>query len=100
VDGNVFAQLVFLFECVVGDTTYPLVLIQPFDAHIGPRQKKDGDLCLYRVRAKPRIACEFISAYSIIRGALLVQDYDRSSDFFIIDVIDTDMFLRMKAILL
>lgn len=96
--GHIFAQLVFLFNCVVDGTTYPIALIQPFDAPAGPRQSKDKDLCFYRVRRNARISCEFISTRSIVRGALLVEDYERVGDFLVMDLVDTDMFLRMKAI--
>ncbi|KAG1732179.1 uncharacterized protein EDB91DRAFT_1058197 [Suillus paluster] len=37
---------------------------------------------------------EFISLHSIIHGALLVPDYDSNTDFFVVDYVDTDMFLH------
>ncbi|KAG1800758.1 uncharacterized protein HD556DRAFT_1430154 [Suillus plorans] len=41
---------------------------------------------------------EFISLQSIVRGALLVTDYDNNGDFFLVDLVDTDMFLHAKSL--
>lgn len=84
---------------MVDDIPYPIALIQPYDATTGRRTRKDKDLGFYRVRAKPRAACEFISVQSIVRGILLAQDpadEQKPDEFLIIDSVDTDMFLRMK----
>ena len=93
----IFAQLIFLFECTVDAIPYSFALIHPFDSPIGPRRRKDVDLGFYRVREKPRQSSEFISVRSIVRGALLVEDFDRDGDLFVIDLIDSDMFLRLIA---
>jgi hypothetical protein len=45
----IFARLLFLFTCQVNSTTYPVALIQPFDAYVGPPRNKDRDLGLYCV---------------------------------------------------
>lgn len=100
-EGLIFARLIFLFTCVIDKATYPIALVQPSDAPIGQRTRKDKDFGLYRVRARPRASTEFISVQSIIRGALLTKDAAAASseynDSFVVDVIDADMFLRMKA---
>ena len=59
----------------------------------------DVDLGLYRVRAKPRKLAEFVFMESIIRGALLVNTFDseHGDEHFVIDTIDTDMFLRLHS---
>jgi hypothetical protein len=97
-----FAQLLFLFKCRVVDTEYSLALILPFDQHIPihERPKKDVDLGLHRVRARPRKSAEFIFTKSIIRGALLVNSFDvgREDESFVIDTIDTDMFLWLRSL--
>jgi len=51
----IFAQLLFVFKCKVAEKEYPLALILPFDQPIPAcdHPKKDVDLGLYRVRAKP-----------------------------------------------
>ncbi|KAG1907617.1 uncharacterized protein F5891DRAFT_938593, partial [Suillus fuscotomentosus] len=70
-------------------------LVHPFDAPTGQRLRKDKQLNLFRVRAKPWARTEFLSVRSIIRGALLVQD-SNSLNYLIVDTVDTDMFLRVR----
>ncbi|KAF7967708.1 hypothetical protein HWV62_33335 [Athelia sp. TMB] len=96
--GLVFAQLILLFNCTVADATHSIALVQPYDEHIpaSERPKKDRDLGLLRYRARRRKFSEFISVSSIIRGALLVQDPDVPDERFVVDVVDTDMFLRLQ----
>jgi hypothetical protein len=95
-DGIIFGRLISIFTCLVGDTSYPMALIQPCDALIQNRPSKDTDLGLWRVRAQPRHKSEFIFAESIIRGALLVEDRSQPGDFLVVDSVNTDMFLHMK----
>ncbi|KAG1903490.1 uncharacterized protein F5891DRAFT_946968 [Suillus fuscotomentosus] len=90
----ILGRLLLLFECPVGDNVFPLALVHPYDAPIGVRLRKDKHLNLLRVRAKPRAQAEFFSTRSIIRGALLV--HDENLDYFVVDTVDTDMFLRVK----
>ena len=96
VNKQIIGQLLLVFTCVVGDTTYPLALIHPYDAPTGIRRRKDKDLGLFRIRAKPRKSAEFISIHSIIRGALVAKDFQQEGDYLVIDAVDTDMFLRLK----
>ncbi|KAF7973288.1 hypothetical protein HWV62_15663 [Athelia sp. TMB] len=98
--GLVFAQLILLFNCTVADATHSIALVQPYDEHIpaSERPKKDRDLGLLRYRARRRKFSEFISVSSIIRGALLVQDPDVPDERFVVDVVDTDMFLRLQPL--
>ncbi|KAG1864363.1 hypothetical protein F4604DRAFT_1893404 [Suillus subluteus] len=95
-DKVIFGCLLFLFECVVGDITLSLALIHPFDAPTGVQLRKDKHLNIYRVRARPRAQAEFFSVRSIICGALLVPD--GSTDYLVIDTVDTNMFLRVKEL--
>jgi hypothetical protein len=60
-------------------------------------RKKDKDLNLHRMRARPRADAVFISVRSIRRGAFLVPELTRIDDFLVVDVIDTDMFLRIRS---
>jgi hypothetical protein len=39
----------------------------------------------------------FISIRSISRGAFIVPEHSKDSDFLVVDVVDTDMFLRIRA---
>jgi len=98
ITGPIFARLIFLFTCEVDSISYPVALIQPFDAYTGPARNKDRDLGLYRVRAKPRSQAEFIPAQSIIRGAYVVPTYERPDDYFVSDMIDSDWFLRLMQL--
>ena len=93
----IFAQLIFVFSITIGNTKYPLALVQTFDAPI-TTTTKDKDIGLHRLRAQPRIKSEIFAIASIIRGALLVKDYDTENDYLVMDIVDTDMFLRMKSL--
>ncbi|KAG1846280.1 hypothetical protein F4604DRAFT_1884179 [Suillus subluteus] len=93
-----FARLIFMFGCSIGETNLSLALIHLYDVGIGVRNKHDADLGLWRVRAKPRSSPEFISVRSIIRGAVLASDPGRQGNYFVIDTIDADMFLRVKSL--
>ncbi|KAK0477147.1 hypothetical protein IW261DRAFT_1421348 [Armillaria novae-zelandiae] len=63
--GPMFAQLVLIFECVVHEKAYPLMLVQPFKEAIGPITKEDCDLGFYRVRTRMKGNPLIISIYSV-----------------------------------
>ncbi|KAG2088845.1 uncharacterized protein F5147DRAFT_587453, partial [Suillus discolor] len=68
---NIFAQILFMF--------------------------KYTDLRFTRLHAWPAASSEFLSIHSIICGALLIPDYaNPHRDFFLVDVVDSDMFLRSQ----
>ncbi|KAG1829882.1 hypothetical protein EV424DRAFT_1585853 [Suillus variegatus] len=93
----ILGHLVFLFQCAIGNDILSLALIHPFDAPTGPRPQQDKQLNLLRVRAQPCAKAEFFSVQSIICGALLVQDSGSNPlDYFVVDTIDTDMFLCVR----
>ncbi|KAJ6480393.1 hypothetical protein C8R45DRAFT_1054375 [Mycena sanguinolenta] len=94
--GIIFVQLIYLFEVSANGKAYPFALVQPLDAPVGVVSAKDKDLKLFRVRAKPRPASEFIPVRSIIRGAVVVRDSKKNGDFFVMDVLNHDMFLRLR----
>ncbi|KAJ7266146.1 hypothetical protein C8J57DRAFT_1450596 [Mycena rebaudengoi] len=98
--GTLFTQLIYIFTCRIGDTVHAFALTQPMDAGTGQLTAKDKALGFYNVQAKPRQNSEFISVHSIIRGALLVPAGDKHGEFLVVDVVDTDMFLRLKSILM
>jgi hypothetical protein len=50
----------------------------------------------HKVLAKPRASSQFISVKSIVRGALLVQDYESQEFHLVVDVVDGDMWLCVK----
>ncbi|KAJ6463060.1 hypothetical protein C8R47DRAFT_992854, partial [Mycena vitilis] len=94
--GEIFVQLIFLFEISLDSNTYPLALVQPFDAPVGRIPAKDKALKLFRVRAKRRQESEFVPVRSIIRGAILVPDPQHVGDCFVMDNVEGDMFLRLR----
>lgn len=94
----IFARLVYLFSCTVEKKSHPFALVQPLDAPAGRGGRKDKLLRFHRVRAKPRKNSEFISVHSIIRGVVLVPDFDKSDEFIVFDVLDTDMSRRLKTL--
>ena len=97
--GHVFAQLVLVFICRVGERNYRLALIQPLDKVSRPSTRNvDKGLSIHRWNIRARSKCEVISLDCIVRGAVLVRDPTFSGDYFVIDVLDEDMFLRVKQI--
>ncbi len=83
--------------------------MHPFSEPVGQgggQGTLDADLGFYRVEVAKRCSSVFISTYSIVRGALLVEDFgyktndgpDAMKEYLVVDVIDTDMFLHMKTL--
>ncbi|KAJ7741186.1 hypothetical protein DFH07DRAFT_751222 [Mycena maculata] len=70
-----------------GHPRYDCVLVQT---------EKDKFLRFHRVHANPWKSSEFISVHSIIRGTLIVQDFNKSGEFIVVDIADVDMSLRLK----
>ncbi|KAK6984340.1 hypothetical protein R3P38DRAFT_3332873 [Favolaschia claudopus] len=89
VDGHIFVRLVYVFTYKIEDKTHPFALVQALDVGTGARTAKDKALGLYR-------DCEFISVHSIVRGAFIVPDFSRKGDYLVVDIIDADMFLRLR----
>ena len=50
------------------------------------------------MRAQLRGSAKFVDARSIIRGVLLVPTFEKEGDYFVFDVLDGDLFLRMKEL--
>ena len=96
VNGPIFAILICIFDYNIEDRKYPTALIQPCDAPTGRLRKKDVDLHFLRVRSRPRNRAEFISLRSIVRGALLVPAFDKDEEYLVLDVVDADMFVRVR----
>lgn len=104
-----FARLLFVFTYRVkasediiipsGQTevAIPIALIQPFK-EITTLRKKDKDLHLHRLQARPPEKAIFVPARSIIRGAYIIPEGLREKTSLVVDVVDTDMFLRINAI--
>jgi hypothetical protein len=96
--GKVFAKLVCLFTCAVGTCVHPLALVQALERQPRSGSVRDTDrkLSIFRWTIRARNRCEIVPVRNIIRGALLVSDTKYSGDYFIVDTVDADMFLRVK----
>ncbi|KAJ3977305.1 hypothetical protein EV361DRAFT_879617 [Lentinula raphanica] len=94
ISGPIFAQLWYLFACIVDDHTYPIAFVQSYKpvSH-SRRTRSDKTLGLLRLRKEPKM--EFISLRSIIRGAIAVPLDVSANEVFVWDVIDGDMYLRV-----
>ncbi|KAG1730407.1 uncharacterized protein EDB91DRAFT_1085462 [Suillus paluster] len=56
--GPIFAKLLLVFTCTVGDVAYPIALTLPYDQPVGTRPQKDKDFKFWQVKAKPRASAE------------------------------------------
>ena len=75
-----------------------MALVQPFDR--ADRRVIDRDFGLYPLRIRDRSQCRIIPLRSVKRGAALYKDSDpkRQKYYFVVDVIDSDMYLRLVDI--
>lgn len=94
-----FVRLIFMFTCYIPDMdgTFEFALVQPYSRRTGPTRQVDRDLKLSRVKASPRSSSMFIPAASIIRGAVLAPDSRNREEAFVVNYLDDDTFLHMKA---
>ena len=95
--GFFFAKLLSLFQLQTDTQSHSLALVQVYGKPSGSTRRKDNNLGLYRVRVKPN-PYAIIALDSIVRGALLVEDADIQGDYFVVDTVDGDMFLRIAAL--
>ena len=86
-----------LFQLQTDTKLHSLALVRVYSRPPGSTRRKDKELGLYRVRVKS-IPYAIIAIESIVRGALLVQDMDILDDYFVVDTVDGDMFLRMASV--
>ena len=95
--GRAFAQLACIFVCRTGERDYRLALIQALDKSARQSAKAaDKELSILRWHIRARSRCEVIPLDSIVRGAVLLEDTKNKGDYFILDTLDGDMFLRLK----
>lgn len=96
ISGPVFAQLRYIFVCVIDGTKYPVALVQAYKV-VRVRSRTDMDMGLLRIRKEQNT--ELISVHSIVRGAVAVaasEDPLKSNERLVFDPLDGDMFLRVK----
>jgi len=97
-----FAQLLYVFGVFIQNTTRHMALIIPMDKHI-PRQERvalDETFRFSRVCTQHVSASAFIDVESIVCGAVLVKanDTENHDEYISFDVIDEDMWWRMKSV--
>lgn len=92
-----FVRLLHLFRVTVGTRSHDLAYVEAYCRPPGSMRRKDKDLGLYRLRLRAT-RYEIIPVESVVRGALLVPDSDNSEEYFVVDTVDADMFLRMKIV--
>ena len=97
-DKVMVVRLQFMFEYTIGEATLRLVLVMPLDFPTGKTRAIDEDLRLIRLRTRAAASSQIIPLRSIIRGALLVPDFARDGDYFLVNYIDSDMFLRSQTL--
>lgn len=94
-----FARLLTIFTIRDGrdDKGVALALVLPYNASVTPSQRrKDRTLGFYRIKQNPRVVPELVFARSIIRGTVLSPANDSNTEYFVFDVLDADMFLRVQ----
>ena len=96
--GLTFAQLVFAFTCRISGGVHRLALIQRMEKQCrsATTRKIDKSLSIHRWTIQARSRCETIPLDCIVRGAVLLKDTEYASDYFVIDTLDEDMFLRVQ----
>ncbi|KAF8154643.1 hypothetical protein B0H34DRAFT_852350 [Crassisporium funariophilum] len=100
-----FAQLIFVYTVALKiqvngkQETFqiPLALVQPFKENL-KMFKQDKDLGLMRLKLMPEDSARIAPAHSIICGAYIVSEGEGFGTSLIVDVVDTDMFLRLKKL--
>lgn len=97
-DRHFFVRLLRLFKVTVKGQTHALAYVESYCRPSGSLRRRDKDLGFYRLQLKAR-RYEIISLESVVRGAVLVLDSENSGEYFVVDTIDADMFLRMKSLI-
>jgi hypothetical protein len=92
--GLSYAQLLRLFKLQVESHIYSLALVKVYGRPPGSLRRKDKDLGLHRVQLKSD-PYQIIAIDSIVRGVVLAEDPDITGNYFVVDTIDGDIFLRM-----
>ncbi|KAH6885699.1 hypothetical protein BKA70DRAFT_1236963 [Coprinopsis sp. MPI-PUGE-AT-0042] len=103
---QVCAQMVTIIGLMVAGKEVLLAVLIPYDEKLTEatgsktraKIRRDEAFGFIRIRERSRSKPAVVFADSIIRGALLVQDFSETNvkDFLVVDVVDADMWLRMK----
>jgi hypothetical protein len=85
-----------MFTSSSKDRIDPWALIQPLDSQVLQPSPREKDFQLFRIRVKPRKSSCFISVKSIIRGVIVIPTYITEGDYYVFDLLDDDLFLRVR----
>lgn len=97
-EGILFARLIFIFITEIDGEEYPWALIHPYDSPIGRLTSKEKKLGLFRVRAQLRGRTEFVDVRTIIRGVVLFPTFEKETDYYVFDVLEEDIFMRIQEV--
>jgi hypothetical protein len=86
-----------MFTYSFGDVVLPIGLILPF-SEVKISWQKDKDLDLHWLQESLQKKAMFISLRSVCWGAFIVPEFIKDTDFLVVDVVSTDMFLWIQAI--
>ena len=97
-NGVIFAQLLFMFTTSTETRIDPWVLIHPYDAQNGQPSTHEKDLQLFQICAKAPASSCFISAKSIIRGVIIIPTFNKESEYYVFDLLNTDLFVCVQEL--
>jgi hypothetical protein len=105
-NGFVIGRVLGIIGVDVDGKEHQLAITVPYDEPViqesGPAETRQyyKPLRFHRLRSRPYSKACVVMAASIIRGALMVQDFrsQYEDDFLVVDVIDADFWLRFKQI--
>ncbi|KAK7434683.1 hypothetical protein VKT23_020090 [Stygiomarasmius scandens] len=92
-----FSQLLYVFVCTIDHKPYHIALVEPYEV-VRNWLVIDKKLGLIWICQKAQKVPLFIPVASIIRGVVAPVVNETSTDCFVMDVLDGDMFLRMKTL--
>lgn len=104
-EGPFFARLCFLFSLSASrhSEPIPLAVVLPYDGKVDRRIREQDweSFELFRVKEPLNAQPEIVFARSILRGGVLVptgdeMEKERPKELYVFDLIDPDMFLRMR----
>ena len=97
-----FVQLVYIFQVRLLEKTLSLALVHPFDAPLLRNQSsnlRDHALRIKRLHPQRRLQSVIIDVNTIVCGGLLAPDLEsRGGEHLVIDVIDEDLWKRLKVV--
>ncbi|TFK59648.1 hypothetical protein BDN72DRAFT_890374 [Pluteus cervinus] len=91
----ILGKLVFLFAYTVNEIEVPLALVQLYEIY-DIESEVEIDLEMIRLHLPLDAPALLLPITSFIRGACVSPAFDAPNDYYLLDVVDTDMFLRTR----